>query len=374
MVSRFPSRCYCSRQPPALRQRTAHCGPSCRFELAAQGDTCMLIVFFHPIINFATCARTVEATSDVRQRHKYTRGCWTCHAVAVTMGCGTSHARDIVAREPPRASRRVSPAISSVSSEANDVVAGVPTSARAATTTTPKKPHKWISATMWAPAGSDGVGLKPSSAGESSTSARRLPPMTLDNSHHDFDQVGAGGAPAPPGPASRGSNRSTPRSHGTPARGMWHALRSPGEGSANPLTSPALPACALKFQEQKSLEAVQLRSRANSVDSAASGAGAAAAAAAAGFDASSDCSASDDSGLDDDVPRGAGRHGGGSNHRPSSPSSLLSDDMPYVQGLLYAESVSDTEDHVGGMWGRLTDSPMSHGENSDDDDEWVQLT
>ena len=155
---------------------------------------------------------------------------------------------------------------------------------------------------------------------------------------------------------------------------MWHALRSPGEGSANPLTSPALPACALKFQEQKSLEAVQLRSRANSVGSAASGAGAAAAAAAAGFDASSDCSASDDSGLDDDVPRGAGRHGGGSNHRPSSPSSLLSDDMPYVQGLLYAESVSDTEDHVGGMWGRLTDSPMSHGENSDDDDEWVQLT
>ena len=98
----------------------------------------------------------------------------------------------------------------------------------------------------------------------------------------------------------------------------------------------------------------------------------------------SDDSSSDDEGSLGETPDQTPTAGGNDRdvRLPSSPSnrSLLSDGMPYVQGLLFAPSVTQAEDHAAPLdapWGRSDEtsgvSPSGfamHGRSSGSGDDW----
>lgn len=243
------------------------------------------------------------------------------------------------------------------------------TSAPASAGKAANKPHKWISATMWQAAAE--TDAKTSAASRRCRAAAMgLTPLSLPQSNCDFST-----SPVPressPGSTAKASTGMLKRAAGTP-RAFWRGLTL-GSSDTSPMPSPTLPKCAQRFQEQQSLGRVQLKSRSASADTSRT---------FCWGDSDSDSDCDSDSDLDDggDSPLSAGDEGVGS-CRPGSPSSLLSSSLPYVQGLLFAESVTQAEAYAGTLaapLGRSADyAPQAgfalhHSNSGSDHEEWLR--
>lgn len=196
-----------------------------------------------------------------------------------------------------------------------------------------KRRHKWISDTMWqaADTGATTAGKKRSPLG------LRLTPLDLVHSNYNFSSSSDETVSAPPST----DRRSVPSARSTKA--FWRVVPASRTASTGSAASP-LPKCAQQYESLKSLEQqVQLKAKRGPT-------------LAPQTFAWSDDESDMDSDDDCDTPQSlvATAHGC-SLH---SPSSLLSGELPFVQGLLFAESLSDAVNN-GDPLGMAT--PQAHG-------------
>jgi len=196
-----------------------------------------------------------------------------------------------------------------------------------------KRRHKWISDTMWqaADTGATTAGKKRGPLG------LRLTPLDLVHSNYNFSSSSDETVSAPPST----DRRSVPSARSVKA--FWRVVPASRTASTGSAASP-LPKCAQQYESLKSLEQqVQLKAKRSPT-------------LAPRTFAWSDDESEMDSDDDCDTPQSlvATAHGC-SLH---SPSSLLSGELPFVQGLLFAESLRDAVsngDHMGMA------TPQAHG-------------
>ena len=174
------------------------------------------------------------------------------------------------------------------------------------------KPHKWISETMGRARSS--VDATPTAA---TKTKRNSPGLNLDlvHSNHNFDSSTDYALTAPPST----DRRSAPSAGSTKA--FWKSTPAASLTPSTDLASP-LPKCAQQYQDLKSLERVKLKSKCDTTHAVSR--------APRVFTWS-------------DGESGSGSHGDATAHmcHQRSTSSFLSGELPFVQGLLFSESLRD---------------------------------
>ena len=244
------------------------------------------------------------------------------------MGCTSSVAcehprssrrnRTVQPQPPPHTTKQVPPCKKSHECSTPSVVPAV-TGAKGVG----NKPHKWISETMWRARSS--VGATPTAA---TKTKRNSPGLNLDlvHSNHNFDSSTDYALTAPPST----DRRSAPSTGSTKA--FWKSTPAASLTPSTDLASP-LPKCAQQYQDLKSLERVKLKAKCDTTHAASR---------APRVFTWSDCGS------------GSGSHGDTTHmYHQSSTSSCLSGELPFMQGLLFSESLREAVNN-GDLLGMAT--------------------